>query len=410
MVQRNNHIAKLISGYLFPEINKRKMAFLQRNPQAKILSLGIGDTTEHLQSFIVNGLKEGATALGTIHGYTGYGLEQGQLKFRELVSKQLYNSKINPDDIFISDGSKCDIGRLQTLFGSQATVAIQDPSYPAYVDTSVILGQTANYNHEKKHYNGITYMTCLPESDFFPDLDLLPRTDLIYFCSPNNPTGAVATKEQLSKLVRFAQKNKSIIIFDAAYAHFIKDSRLPKSIYQIEGAENVAIELGSFSKMAGFTGIRLGWSIVPKTLRFDCGHPIHADWNRINSTFFNGASNIAQAGGIAALQPEGLEEMSRMANYYMENASILLKAFQDLGYTTYGGVHAPYLWVRFPQLTSWEAFEKILEEAHIITTPGSGFGPAGEGFVRFSAFGRRENILEASDRIYKRLQSVCSCH
>lgn len=399
MVKRNPHLAKLHAGYLFPIIAKKRREFLEKQPDAKLISLGIGDTTEPIPLHVACGMQDKAAALTTAQGYSGYGPEQGQLNLRQAISTHLYASKIDPDDIFISDGSKCDIGRLQILFGSQASVAIQDPSYPVYVDTSVMMGQTKGYHPTQAHYEGVTYMSCRPENNFFPNLDKVARTDLIYFCAPNNPTGAAATRSQLKQLVDFAIHNRSILIYDAAYSCFIQDPSLPRSIYEIEGAEKVAIELGSFSKMIGFTGVRLGWSIVPKAIQFEDGSSVHADWSRINSTFFNGASNIAQAGALAVLHPEGLRQMHKLVSFYMENAQILKSVFLERGYQAYGGQNAPYLWVAFPGKTSWQAFEELLTQAHIVSTPGSGFGPAGEGFVRFSAFGHRENILEAATRL-----------
>lgn len=399
MVKRNPHLAKLHAGYLFPEIHKRKKAFLERYPDARLISLGIGDTTEPIPACIVEGLKQKAEALGTLEGYTGYGSEQGMVELRHRIAHHFYKNLIHPDEIFISDGSKCDIGRLQVMFGSQVTMAVQDPSYPVYVDTSVMMGQTGSYQKETGQYQGIVYMPCIPEDNFFPDLSRLPKTDLIYFCSPNNPTGAVASRAQLKALIETAKKNRSILIYDAAYAAYIQDSAIPRSIYEIEGAREVAIELGSFSKIAGFTGVRLAWSVLPKELKFEDSHPVHADWSRMNATLFNGASNIAQAGGLAALTPEGLQAIKNMIAFYKENVHILRKTFEKLGYPTYGGVHAPYLWVRFPHESSWQAFEDVLEKAHIVSTPGSGFGPAGEGFLRFSAFGHRAQIEEAAKRL-----------
>jgi LL-diaminopimelate aminotransferase len=230
-------------------------------------------------------------------------------------------------------------------------------------------------------------------------LKAIPRTDLIYFCSPNNPTGAVATKSQLEELVKFAAKNRSIIIFDAAYANYIQDPSLPKSIFEIEGAREVAIEIGSFSKLAGFTGVRLGWTVIPKELKYDDGSSIRADWNRITSTIFNGASNIAQIGGCAVLEDDGFQEIGLVTKYYLENATIIKEALENLGYEVFGGVNAPYLWVRFSGQKSWDVFQNFLEQLHIVTTPGSGFGEAGEGYVRFTAFGHRKNILEAVERM-----------
>ncbi|CUI17110.1 L,L-diaminopimelate aminotransferase [Candidatus Protochlamydia naegleriophila] len=406
MVKRNLHLAKLQSGYLFPEITKRKKAFLEKNPSAELISLGIGDTTQPIPSLIANSMAITAEALATPDGYSGYGPEQGHFNLRQAISEQVYQGKRPADDIFVSDGSKCDIGRLQILFGGQASIAVQDPSYPAYVDTGVIMGQTSTYHPLSKQYSGITYMPCTPENSFFPSLEKLPRTDLIFFCSPNNPTGAAATYEQLSQLVDFAKQNGSVLIFDAAYACFIRNPNTPRSIYEIEGAEEVAIELGSFSKMTGFTGVRLAWSVVPKELRFEDGHLVQNDWNRINSTFFNGASNIAQSGGLAALRPEGLKAIKELTTFYMENATMLKEMFEALGYIVYGGVDTPYIWVHFPNQSSWEAFEMLLEKSHIISTPGSGFGPAGEGFLRFSAFANRANIIEAISRLRRALHKL----
>jgi LL-diaminopimelate aminotransferase len=391
MVKRNPHLAKLHAGYLFPEIAKRKHAFLEKSPHAKLISLGIGDTTEPIPSCIAEAMAKTAFNLGTDEGYSGYGSEQGETSLREQIARVIYQEKISPDEIFISDGSKCDIGRLQVLFGNQAKMAVQDPSYPAYVDTSVILGQTHHYDGQAKHYKGIVYMPCTPSNQFFPDLNRVPSVDLIYFCSPNNPTGATATKEQLTELISFAKQNRSIIIFDAAYAAYIQDETLPRSIYEVEGAKEVAIELGSFSKMVGFTGVRLGWSVVPKELRFEDGFSVHRDWSRINATFFNGASNIAQKGGLAALQPAGLQAMQTVVHFYKENARLLRKAFEQQGYEVYGGSNAPYLWIRFPGMDSWQAFEMLLEKSHLICTPGSGFG-------------QRSCIEEAIERLRKVLK------
>jgi LL-diaminopimelate aminotransferase len=399
MVKRNPHVAKLNSGYLFPEIIKRKKLFLEKNPQAQLISLGIGDTTEPLPLFIAQELAQSAEALATEKGYTGYGPEEGYQELRQKISEQLYLNRFDANEIFISDGTNSDIGRLQVLFGSQTTIAVQDPSYPVYVDTSVILGQTSHFHPSSKKYHGITYMPCLPSNDFFPSLDLLTPADLIYFCSPNNPTGAVATHAQLEELVAFARKHRSIIIFDTAYANYIQDPTLPRSIYEIKGANEVAIELGSFSKMAGFTGVRLAWSVVPKELQFEDGHSINQDWNRVHSTFFNGASNIVQKGGMAVLHPEGQKSIQSLIAYYMKNASLLQHTLEEMGYEVHGGKNAPYIWVRFPEYSSWEAFDLLLEKGHLVCAPGSGFGPAGEGFVRFSAFGKHSQIEEAANRL-----------
>jgi LL-diaminopimelate aminotransferase len=287
------------------------------------------------------------------------------------------------------------------MFGAEATVAVQDPSYPVYVDGSVILGQTGGYDEGAGQFDGIEYMRCDASNNFFPDLSSLKRTDLIYFCSPNNPTGAVATKEQLKELVEFAKTNQSILIFDAAYSAYIEDPDLPRSIFEIEGSREVALEINSFSKMAGFTGVRLGWTVVPQELQFEDGTPVSKDWNRIVTTLFNGASNIVQRGGVACLSEEGYREVEEMIQYYKTNASIIKKALTEIGLEVYGGVNSPYCWASMKGKGSWEAFEEILTQAFVVTTPGAGFGPAGEGFVRFSSFGHRADVEEAVERLKK---------
>ena len=408
MVQRNRNMAKLQAGYLFPEISRRKKALLEKNPDAKIISLGIGNTTEPLTPHITRGLTEYAASLGTKEGYTGYDDDAKAQEFlselKSKIAERLYKGIINPDEIIISDGAKPDCGRLQILFGPDISTAIQDPAYPVYVDGSVIIGATGDYSQEKGQFDNIVYMSCNPENNFFPDLENLPRTDLVYFCSPNNPTGTVATKEQLKQLVDFARNNKSIIIFDAAYSAFIKDDNLPRSIFEIAGAKQVALEVNSFSKMTGFTGVRLGWTVMPEDLKFDDGTPVINDWKRIMSTLFNGSSNIVQHGGLAALEDEGLKEMEQTVDFYLGNAQIIKKGLNEIGIKTYGGDNSPYIWAEFPGGNSWGVFTDILEKAHVVTTPGSGFGPAGEGFIRFSAFGHREDIEEAVKRLKNKLK------
>ncbi len=397
MVKRNCHISKLKGSYLFPEINRHKQALLKKHPEANLISLGIGDTTEPIPPSITAGLTEGASKLGTAIGYSGYGPEQGNAALRAKIAKTLYQNRVDPEEIFISDGSKCDIGRLQLLFGSSCTIAVQNPSYPVYVDTAVAMGQTGPFQGEG--YEKIVYLNCRPENDFFPDLKNAPKTDLIYFCSPNNPTGAAATREQLAELISFTKKQGSILIFDAAYSAYIRSKSAPFSIYEIPGADEVAIELNSFSKMAGFTGVRLAWAVVPKALRYEEGHSVREDWLRIATTFFNGASNIAQSGGMAALEPQGLIEIRAQTDYYLQNAQLIGDLFRNLGQKVYGGSDAPYIWVHFPGRNSWEVFHELLERCHIVSTPGIGFGPGGEGFLRFSAFNSRNKILEAIERI-----------
>eukprot|EP00891_Asterochloris_glomerata_P005442 jgi/Astpho2/5442/Aster-07391 len=303
-----------------------------------------------------------------------YGAEQGKPMLREAICSKLYaQAGRKPSEIFVSDGSKCDIGRLQMMFGSNHTVAVQDPSYPVYVDTSVIMGMTGGYNEGRGNFDNIEYMSCQPGNDFFPDLSKVGNTDIIFFCSPNNPTGAAATRQQLKELVAFAKKNGSLIVYDAAYSLYIENEDCPQSIYEIEGAEEVAIETCSFSKYAGFTGVRLGWTVVPDTLKFADGSPVINDFNRIMTTTFNGASVIAQAGGLACLQEKGWKEMLDLVAYYKENASILRQTFIEMGFKVYGGKDAPYVWVGFPGKPSWDVFAEILDKCNIVTTPGRTF-------------------------------------
>jgi LL-diaminopimelate aminotransferase len=396
MISRNPKIANLKAGYLFPEIAKRRREYAAAHPGAKIISLGVGNTTEPIMPHINAGLVEGARKLGTVEGYSGY-QDEGMAELREKISSVFYGGKFSIDEIFISDGAKCDIGRLQVLFGAGTKIAVQDPSYPVYVDGSVLAGAAGGWQGEG--YAGITYLPCTAENNFFPNLDLIPQNSLVYFCSPNNPTGAVADCSQLTQLVKAAIDKKCIIVFDAAYSEFIRDNALPKTIYEIDKADLCAIEVNSFSKPAGFTGIRLGWSVVPKTLKYAGGESVNADWNRIAGTIFNGASNIAQSGGLAALDDKGLVEMRAMMDFYLGNAKLIRDALQKLGIYCIGGDNSPYVWARFPGRDSWEVFAEILEKCQVVTTPGAGFGPAGQSFIRFSAFGHRADVEEACRRL-----------
>ncbi|KAK1296117.1 hypothetical protein QJS10_CPB15g01592 [Acorus calamus] len=379
-VPRNSNMAKLQAGYLFPEIARRRSAHLLKYPDAQVISLGIGDTTEPIPEVITSAMAmilvyslQRSHSLSTLEGYSGYGAEQGDKKLRDAIASTLYGDLgIDEADIFVSDGAKCDISRLQLLFGSNATIAVQDPSYPAYVDSSVIMGQTGlSINHFKDRCH----------------LFLFPQQSNWFY-------GIKGTADQL---VQFARDNGSIIVFDSAYAMYISDDS-PRSIFEIPGAKEVAMEVSSFSKYAGFTGVRLGWTAIPKELLYSDGFPIAKDFNRIVSTCFNGASNVVQAGGLACLSAEGLEAMRSVVGYYRENTKIIVDTFTSLGFKVYGGKNAPYVWVHFPGRSSWDVFAEILEKTHIVTTPGSGFGPAGDGFIRVSAFGHRENVIEASRR------------
>eukprot|EP00640_Fibrocapsa_japonica_P001362 CAMPEP_0113934206 /NCGR_PEP_ID=MMETSP1339-20121228/1534_1 /TAXON_ID=94617 /ORGANISM="Fibrocapsa japonica" /LENGTH=411 /DNA_ID=CAMNT_0000935903 /DNA_START=228 /DNA_END=1463 /DNA_ORIENTATION=+ /assembly_acc=CAM_ASM_000762 len=398
-VERNPNFAKLQAGYLFPEIGRRRNAYLAENPDAEIISLGIGDTTQPIPEHILSGLVEGASGLGTKEKYSGYGAEQGMSVLRQKISEKLYNGLIAPDEIFVSDGAKCDIGRLQMMFGPNVVSGLQDPSYPVYVDTSVMMGQTGLVNKETSQFDKIVYMKCDPSNAFFPNLKGIPRADVMYFCSPNNPTGAVATKEQLEELVAYAKEQGSIVVFDAAYAPFIRTPGVPKSIFEIEGAKEVAIEVNSFSKYAGFTGVRLGWTVIPGELKFKDGSLVRDDYNRVMTTAFNGASNIVQNGGMACLDDEGLAEIETLIEYYLGNAKILRQLVVDLGYDAYGGIDSPYVFWDLKGKSSWDFFSDLMTQANVVAIPGAGFGPGGEGFIRLSAFAPRESCIEAARRI-----------
>ncbi|KAJ1460856.1 aspartate aminotransferase [Pelagophyceae sp. CCMP2097] len=400
-VERNPNFAKLQSGYLFPEIGRRRSAFAAKEPELakRLISLGIGDTTQPIPPHILAGLVDGAAALGTAEGYSGYGAEQGNAPLRARIADKVYGGLIGADEVFVSDGAKCDIARLQMMFGPLVVSAVQDPSYPVYVDTAVMIGQTGEANKATGQFDNLVYMKCPADNDFFPDMTTVPRADVYYFCSPNNPTGAVATKEQLEALVKRCTADGSILVFDAAYAPFIRTPGVPKSIFEIEGARECAIEVNSFSKYAGFTGARLGWTVVPNTLKYADGSKVRDDFNRVMTTCFNGASNIVQAGGMACLTDEGLKEIDTLIEYYLGNAQILRELADDLGLRCFGGVDAPYIFLDLEGRPSWDVFTNILEECQVVTIPGAGFGPGGEGFLRLSAFAPRAACVEARERI-----------
>ncbi len=406
MITRNTGLSYLTAGYLFPEIARRRREYAAAHPDASIISLGIGNTTEPLSPYIAKAMADYANGLATKEGYSGYGDEQGNTALREKIAEVFYKGMADASEVFISDGAKCDIARIQTLFGSHVKIAVQDPAYPVYVDGSVVVGAAGSAKEDGSGYKGVTYLPCTPENHFFPDLTKIEPNTLIYFCSPNNPTGATATREELTRLVDFANKNGCIIIFDAAYFAFIRDENLPKTIFEIEGARTCAIEVNSFSKPAGFTGVRLGWSIVPNDLKYADGTPVNKDWNRIMTTLFNGASNVAQAGGLACLDEQGLADMKASVDYYLANGALIKKTlegenFKKARVEVYFTGNGPYVWAKFPGKKSWEVFDTILDKCHVVTTPGSGFGPAGESFIRFSSFGHRADIEEACRRLSK---------
>lgn len=397
MAKINQNYNKLPLGYLFSEITKRAKAFQMNNPGVEIMNLGIGNTTQALPSSIIRGLKLGVDKLSSKSTYTGYGDEQGDKRLRQALSDWYKKRDISlaPGEIFISDGAKPDTANIQSIFDVNSTVAVQDPVYPVYVDSNIIAG--------KKE---IHYLACEEKNGFIPSPPA-KKVDLIYICSPNNPTGAVATKAQLKKFVDYAIEFKSIIIFDAAYSEFIQDSKFPKSIYELQGASKCAIEINSFSKSAGFTGVRLGWTVVPIDLV--CENSVNGKlnklWNRRQTTMFNGASNIAQEGGLAVLSLEGQRECRKIIQYYMDNAKIIKQELELLGISVFGGVNSPYLWIKTPgNLSSWEFFDKLLSEAHVVGIPGSGFGPHGEGYFRLSAFGHKEDMGKALKNIKKNLK------
>ena len=406
MAKINDNYKKLESGYLFPEISRRVREFKEGHPKTNIISLGIGDTTLPLSKSVISKMHDTVDEMSKPGTYRGYGAEQGDEKLRRAVAGhyQKYGVTIHPDEVFINDGAKPDLCNIQSIFSDDSIVAVQDPVYPAYVDSAVIGGKTTAVKNGR--YGGIAYMDCTEENEFFPDLPV-QKVDLIYLCSPNNPTGAVATHKQLKQFVDYARDNDAVIIFDAAYSAFISDNSLPKTIYEIEDAENCAIEINSFSKTAGFTGVRLGWTVVPHRLTVEGTVPgeVQAVWNRRQTTMFNGASNIVQPAGMAVLSKQGQKEVKELVKYYMQNAKIIRTGLNDIGITTFGGIHAPYIWAKTPDhLDSWEFFDKLLDEAHVVGTPGSGFGMRGEGYFRLSAFGPREDVKAAVKSIKENLK------
>lgn len=405
MAQINENYLKLAAGYLFPEIGRRVNAFAQAHPEKRVIRMGIGDVTQPLTPSIIKAFHEGVEEMAHPATFKGYGPELGYSFLRTVIAEKAFASRgahVSPDDIFISDGSKCDTGNIQEIFGSNSRIAICDPVYPVYADTTVMSGKTGNMMGNG-YYDGIIYMPCTAENHFIPELpDEVP--DLIFLCYPNNPTGTVATKEELKKWVDYALEHKSIILFDAAYEAFIRDPEIPHSIYEIENAEKVAIEFRSLSKTAGFTGTRLAYTVIPSTLMgYDSqgnAIPVKKLWDRRHSTKFNGVSYPVQKAAAAVFSEEGQKETQTVIDYYMENAAIIKRSLTMLGYEVYGGENAPYIWTGTPGgMKSWEFFDLLLTRANVVGTPGSGFGPAGEGYFRFSAFAGRENVLEAMERI-----------
>jgi LL-diaminopimelate aminotransferase len=405
MVQINENYLKLQSGYLFPEIGRRIREFQKDNPNADIIKMGIGDVTQPLTKSVIKAFHEGVDEMSRSETFKGYGPEQGYDFLREAIAKNEYLSRgtdIHADEIFISDGSKCDTGNILEIFGQNNIIAVQDPVYPVYVDTTVMAGRTGNYLGNG-YYDGIVYMPCTAENGFIPELPK-KRVDIIFLCYPNNPTGTTAGKEELQRWVNWALKNKSVILFDAAYEAYISDPDIPHTIYEIEGAKEVAIEFRSFSKTAGFTGTRCAYTVIPKNLVALTSNgvekPLYPLWFRRHTTKFNGVSYPVQKAAASIFTDEGKKEVKSIISYYMKNAGTLRASLAKLGFQVYGGIDAPYVWVNSGRgIKSWDLFDKFLNEAHVVGTPGSGFGPSGEGYFRFSSFATHEDVLKAMERL-----------
>ena len=407
MAYLNDNYLKLQAGYLFPEIGRRVREFCEANPDAaqRLIRCGIGDVTEPLPPAVIAAMHRAVDELSVRETFRGYGHEQGLESLREKIAQQDYRDRgvdIGGDEIFISEGSKWDCGYILDVLGAQNKIAIPDPVYPVYVDTNVMAGHTGRAN-EAGRYEGITYLPCRAENGFVPEPPSEP-VDIIYLCFPNNPTGAVATRAQLTRWVEYAREHEAMLLFDAAYEAYISDAAIPRSIYDIPGAVECAVEFRSFSKNGGFTGVRCGFTVMPKSLQARSGDgqklPLHKLWHRRWSTKANSVSYPVQCGAEAIYSAEGRAQVRSLIDHYMGNARILREAAERAGLKVYGGVNAPYIWVEtLPGLTSWQMFDKMLHELNVVITPGSGFGSCGEGFFRISAFNSRENAEEAARRL-----------
>lgn len=410
MARINENYLKLKAGYLFPEIARRVKAFQEANPQADIIRLGIGDVVLPLVPAVVKAMEAAVREMGKAEGFRGYGPEQGYSFLIEAILEHDFKPRgveLKASEIFVSDGSKCDTGNIQEIFSVQNRIAVVDPVYPVYVDTNVMAGRSGEFRADGR-YEGLTYLPATAENGFDAPLPSEPA-DLIYLCSPNNPTGAVLNRDQLKKWVDYARKTGAILLFDAAYEAFITDPKIPHSIYEIEGAEEVAIEFRSFSKTAGFTGTRCAYTVVPEKLRGrdDSGQEIAVNplWNRRHTTKFNGVSYPVQRGAEACFSAEGKAQIREQVDYYLANAKLIREGLEKIGIDVYGGVNAPYIWLKTPgDFDSWQFFDKLLGEAQVVGTPGAGFGPSGEGYFRLSAFGFREKIVQALQRIQTKLK------
>lgn len=407
MAQLNDHYLKLKAGYLFPEIGRRVKAFTEANPAAaqRLIRCGIGDVTEPLPEAARSAMHRAVDEMGKCETFHGYGPEQGYEWLRAAIAKNDYQDRgieVADDEIFVSDGSKCDSGNILDIFGSKNRIAVSDPVYPVYVDTNVMAGHTGEAN-DAGAYGRLVYLPCTPRNGFTPEPPKR-HVDLIYLCSPNNPTGVAATREKLQAWVNYALEHKAVILFDAAYEAYISDADLPHSIYEIEGARECAIEFRSFSKNGGFTGTRCAFTVVPKSLNAQTKDgefkPLHPLWSRRMATKFNGVSYLVQRGAEALYSEEGVAQVRNLVEHYMGNAKVLREGARKAGLKVFGGVNAPYIWVKTPKgVTSWQAFDHILGEANVVITPGSGFGSKGEGYFRISAFNSRGNAQEVALRL-----------
>ena len=406
MTRINENFLELQESYLFSTIAKKVEKYSKENPDKKIIKLGIGDVTKPIVPTVIQAMHKAVDEMGTNEGFRGYGPEQGYDFLRKAIVENDYKKRgvdIAEDEIFVSDGAKCDCGNIVDIFAKDNKVAITDPVYPVYLDTNVMAGRSGKYDEEKGIYENIVYLPISAKNDFKPELPK-ERVDMIYLCFPNNPTGTVLTKDELKKWVDYAKENNSIILYDSAYEAFITEPDIPHTIYEVEGAKDVAIEFRSFSKTAGFTGLRCAYVVIPKEVKgyTNDGKEIEIRklWNRRTCTKFNGVSYIVQRGAEATYTKEGRKEIMENIAYYMENAKIIKQGLEEAGFTVYGGVNSPYVWLKVPEnKTSWEFFDDLLENVNVVGTPGSGFGPNGEGYFRLTAFGTRENTVEAINRI-----------
>ena len=408
MAYINENFMNLQDSYLFSTIAKKVAEYQKKNPDKNVIKMGIGDVTKPIVPAVIEAMHKAVDEMATSKDFKGYGPEQGYDFLRQAIMENDYKKRgidIELDEIFVSDGAKCDCGNIVDVFDIENKVAITDPVYPVYLDTNVMSGRSGKYDKTKDQYEKIVYIPVTEKNNFIPELPK-EKVDMIYLCFPNNPTGTTITKQELQKWVDYAKENKTVILYDSAYEAFITENDIPHSIYEIEGAKDVAIEFRSFSKTAGFTGVRCAYVVVPKTLYgyTKTGEKVSLNklWNRRTCTKFNGVSYVVQKGAEAVYSEEGQKQIKANIEYYMQNAKIIKNGLEEAGFKTYGGVNSPYIWLKVPDnMTSWEFFDKLLEEANVVGTPGSGFGPSGEGYFRLTAFNTTENTKEGVARIIK---------